>query len=384
MLEIRTAYKNIISGGKRTWLNVAVLSVTLVFMIAYNGLYDGWMEEAVRDSAEQETGDGQFWHPAYERYDVFSLQDAHGVIPNALQANSSPVLVVQGSVYPQGRMQNVLLKGIDPQQQVLKIPSEKIVAEEGVVPAMIGRRMAKSIGLDEGGQILLRWRDKNGVFDAREIMIVHVFETKVSGIDNGQIWLSLHDLQKMTGMTGEATYIVVSGKPQAKSVDGWGYKSPEFLMADLISMEQAGRIEALVIYIILLSIALLAVFDTQTLSIFRRQKEIGTLIALGMTPKNVAGLFTIEGAMYSILAILAAVVWGTPVLFLFAKTGFPLPDSFDNVGMSIGNAMYPVYKFSMIVKTIFVVVILSALISFLPAQKIARQNVVYALKGKIN
>ena len=384
MLEIRTAYKNIISGGKRTWLNVAVLSVTLVFMIAYNGLYDGWMEEAVRDSGEQEIGAGQFWHPSYERYDVFSLQDAHGVIPNALQAHSSPVLVVQGSVYPQGRMQNVLLKGIDPQQQVLKIPSAKMVAEEGVVSAMIGRRMAKSIGLDEGGQILLRWRDKNGVFDAQEVTIVHVFETKVSGIDNGQIWLPLDNLQEMTGMTGEATYIVVSGKPQMKSVDGWDYKSPEYLMADLISMEQAGRIEALVIYIILLSIALLAVFDTQTLSIFRRQKEIGTLIALGMTPKNVAGLFTIEGTMYSIFAIVVALIWGTPVLFVFAKTGFPLPDSFDNVGMLTGNAMYPVYKFSMIVKTIFVVVILSALISFLPARKIAKQNVVYALKGKIN
>ena len=51
-------------------------------------------------------------------------------------------------------------------------------------------------------------------------------------------------------------------------------------ITDLIKMKS---VSGYVLYIILMSLAMLAIFDTQVLSIFRRQKEIGTYIALGMT-----------------------------------------------------------------------------------------------------
>jgi predicted lysophospholipase L1 biosynthesis ABC-type transport system permease subunit len=51
---------------------------------------------------------------------------------------------------------------------------------------------------------------------------------------------------------------------------------------------------------------MLAIFDTQVLSVFRRQKEIGTYIALGYTRKEVVTLFTVEGSMHAVLAALLA------------------------------------------------------------------------------
>ena len=70
MLIIRTAIKNILGAGKRTWLNVFVLSFTMVIMIAFNVLIDGWVEESTIESTHWEMGDGQFWHPEYDPYDV--------------------------------------------------------------------------------------------------------------------------------------------------------------------------------------------------------------------------------------------------------------------------------------------------------------------------
>ena len=64
-----------------------------------------------------------------------------------------------------------------------------------------------------------------------------------------------------------------------------------------------------IIWGIMLLMAMLAVFDTQVLSIFRRQKEIGTYVALGMTRGQVVGLFTLEGAMHSVLAALVGAVY---------------------------------------------------------------------------
>ncbi len=390
MLIIRTAFKNILAGGKRTWLNVAVLSFSFVIMVLLNGTKDGWLDEARRDTISWETGAGQLWHPEYDRYDVFSLQEAHGTPPSEVQSfiNNgimTPVLVTQGEIYPQGRMQNVLLKGIDSDQKIINIPSKRLQGTGTEITAVIGRRTAKAANLNAGDRVMLRWRDRNGAFDAREILIADVFDTKVPGVDAGQVWLSLNDLQQMTGMPGEATYLVKSADCTLQNdMDGWMYKDLNFLMADLEAMNQGQQIESAIIFIVLLSIALLAVFDTQMLSIFRRQKEIGTYIALGMTPGRVMRLFTLEGTCYSVLAIVVGTIWGMPILAWLAKNGIKMPDMVDDMGVAFGDALYPLYRPSSVLVSIIVVVVLSALISFLPARKIAKQDVVNALKGKIN
>jgi ABC-type lipoprotein release transport system permease subunit len=386
MLILKTSFKNIIGAGKRTWLNVTVLSFTFVIMVMYNGLIDGWRQEAYRDTENWETGAGQIWHPQYDRFDVFTLQDAHASVPPELQtftANGTltPILVTQGVIYPQGRMQNVLLKGIDPNQQILAIPSQKLLQTDEMC-ALIGSRMAKSANLKRGDHVMIRWRDKNGVFDASEILIADVFNTKVPSTDAGQIWLNLRTLQKMTGMPDEATYLVKSKDcPVKTNAGGWLYKDVDYLTEDIKAMIASNRMESVVIFSILLAIALLAVFDTQTLSIFRRRKEIGTYIALGMTPKQVIRLFTLEGTSFSILAILAGFVWGTPLLLWFAETGFKMPEIEMNAVM--GDAIYPAYELPSVLTAIVLIVCLSAIISYLPARKIAKQNVVNALKGKL-
>jgi len=391
ILIFKTAFKNIIGAGRRTWLNVAVLSLTLVIMIAFMGTIDGYVEEARHATREWETREGQIWHPEYDRFDVFTLQDAHGVIPAELNecvrsGAAVPILVLQGSIFPQGRMQNILLKGIPATQRALKLPSWELKPDySDDIPAIIGRRMAQSAQLAVGDRVMLRWRDKNGVFDARNIFIAFIFDTKVPAVDAGQIWLSIDDLYEMTGMAGEATYLVRTNDCAVSSdISGWQYKNLKFLMADIDLMELHSRVEGIVIFMILLSLALLAIYDTQVLSIYRRQKEIGTYVALGMTPKTVTALFTLEGTTYSILAVLLSAVWGTPLLAWYAKVGIPVPGG-DVYGLAgIDDAMFPAYNLSSILTTIAVVIVFSALISYLPSRKIAKQNMVLALKGKIN
>lgn len=388
MLILKTAFKNIIGGGKKTWLNVFVLSFTMVLMIALIALIDGWLEESRTETINWETGGGQLWHPAYDRYDIFTLQDAHGDIPNAAkkcisEGQATPLLIMQGTIYPDGRMQSVLLKGIDPEQSVIEIPAASLADKSSdYIPAVIGRRMARSADICEGDVVMLRWRDANGVFDAREIIVAGIFDTKATGVDGGQIWVDLGDLYDMTGMHGEATMIIKSGECALnEGSGGWIYHGLDYLLADLDAMAAAAWVEVVIIFALLMALCLLAVYDTQTLSIFRRQKEIGTYIALGMTPRRVIGLFTLEGTTYSLLAVATGLVWGTPLLWLFGKYGFSMPGSFED--MMGTDTLYPVYNFSSIFGSLAIVILLSALISYLPARKIARQNVVYALKGKI-
>jgi ABC-type antimicrobial peptide transport system permease subunit len=134
----------------------------------------------------------------------------------------------------------------------------------------------------------------------------------------------------------------------------------------------------------LLIIALIAIFDTQVLSIFRRQKEIGTYIALGMTRLQVVGIFTVEGSAHSILATIVGAIYGIPLFLLIDKVGLSMNAASKATDLPIADKIFPYYSLNLILITIIIVVITATIVSYLPARKIARMKPTDALKGKLS
>ena len=198
MLIFTLSFKNLMGNGRRTWLNVSVLSLAFVVIIFFNGLLDGWNKQAKTDTIAWETGYGRLSHPLYDPYDPYSFSGAHGIpgLPEEVLTGGQTVsvLVTQASAYPNGRQVNVLLKGIDPAQSLLELPSRWLDSlPEGIrgttIPAVIGQRMARSAGLKTGDRMVIRWRDVNGTFDAREVTVAGIFKTNVPTVDAGQLWI---------------------------------------------------------------------------------------------------------------------------------------------------------------------------------------------------
>lgn len=385
-LLFKLAFKNILGMGLRTWLNVLVLSFSFIIIIFYNGMIDGWNEQAKRDSIAWQYGQGQIWQAEYDPFDPFTLSDAHAHLPT--EKGITPLLIQQGTMYPQGRMMPTLLKGIPLNQSALSLPTNELQpafssTAQADLPVMIGERMATQAKLQQGDRVLIRWRDKHGTFDAKQVVIQHIFSTSVPGVDMGQIWLPLKALQQMTGLEGEATIGVLHSQ-EAVQAEGWTYKSHKDLLSDLNFIIQSKKSSGAILYLLLLSIALLAIFDTQVLSVFRRQREIGTYIALGMTRWQVVGLFTIEGSANSILASLLGAVYGIPLLYWVSNKGIGLPEMTDQVGISVGERIYPTYSLGLIIGTLILVIGAATIVSFFPAKQIAKLNPIDALKGKLS
>ncbi|MBN1226944.1 MAG: ABC transporter permease [Deltaproteobacteria bacterium] len=390
MLELNLAYRNIKGAGLRTWLNVAVLSFIYVIIIWHQGLFSGMLKQGARAMLEDEIAGGQYWHKNFDPFDPLSFDESHGQIPKELSAlisnkKATPILFRQAAIYPEGRIQTVLLRGIDPQQSVLNIPSHNLNSSGDEVPILIGERMAKNIAAKIGDFITIRWRDVNGTFDAVEGKIVAIMKTDVAGIDKGQLWIPLQELRRMTCLPNEASIIVVdqSVSPGGEYAD-WKFKSQEFLMRDITSMVKSKRISGGILYAILLFLAMLAIFDTQVLAIFRRRKEIGTLIALGMTRRQVVTVFTLEGALHGILAIFLAALYGIPFLMYSAKTGMALPQTTEDYGFALATRLFPSYSLGLVLITILVVMSIVTIVSFMPSRKISHLNPTEALKGKIS
>lgn len=388
MFLFKTAFRGLMGNGLKAWLTIFVLSFTFVLIIFMQGLIEGWRSQAVVDITQWEVAGGQYWNNKYDPLDPFTIDSSAALIPAALQKEYNahliePILVAQGTIYPNGRMQRVILKGIRSDQELLKIPTNDFTQKGDITPIIIGANMAAQTGLKLNDLLTLRWRDSYGTFEATDVKVAAIFSIPVPSIDNGQIWLPLKTLQTMMVQPGEATLLVKSEKASIVAIDQWKFVEPYKLtksLTDAINAENTGYV---VMYFVFLMLAMIAIFDTQTLAVFRRQREIGTFVALGMTQRQVVGLFTLEGTMNAFMAILMGVIWGTPLLAYFAIKGISFGDIANTVGISMPSTMYFVYTPAMILTSFSLVLFLTAIVSYLPARKIAKMNPTDAIRGKV-
>ncbi len=389
ILAIKLAYRNLIGAGMRTWLNVFVLSFSFVIIIWLKGVMVGWDYQAKRDMKNYEIGEGQYWHENYDPHDPFTLTESFAPVPEELsdeveKGNIEPFLIIQASIYPQGRMQSVVIKGVNPDQDIFLLPTHKLDTITEEIPAIIGNMMAKSTKLGVGDRTMIRWRDANGTFDAAEIVITDVFASNVPAVEMNQIYLPLDKLRSMTLLPNQATVLTFKDPEKERgSYDQWILKTRDELTASVDKMIETKTVGQSILYFILLLLAMLAIFDTQVLSIFRRQREIGTYIALGYTRKQVVGLFTVEGTMHAVLAALVAAVYGIPFLAWQAYVGWTMPIDTSEFGMAIAQTLYPVYSIGLVVSTVLIILITTAIVSYIPARRIAKMNPTKALRGKI-
>ena len=382
------AIKNLVGAGIRTWLNVFVTSVSIFMIIFSSGMYTGMKQHAMNVSIDTEIAGGAFWHPNYDPYDPITFEDSHSITPSILtelvESNKAlEVLVSQASIYPDGRVVPVIMKGITLEQEILNIPTKEILKYEGDnIPILIGRGMSKYTKLSIGDTFIIRWMDDNRTYDAGLGEIVYVMDSDNFKIDFGHIWLPIERMQKMLSMENESTYVVFDDNINPYSADDWIKRDVKYLIRDMETIIEQDRPNAIMIYIILLSLAAMGIFNAQTLSIFRRKKEIGTLMALGMHKRKVVLLFTIEGAMNAIFAIILTVLLFGPLLYYFSIYGVPLPIDYSDMGLIIAKRLIPIYSMPLLIATALIVFLILLLVSYLPSRKISKMHPVDAIRGK--
>jgi len=384
----KLAYKNIIGAGFRTWLNIFILSLSYFVIIALQGFFLGWQEDATREMRNWDLAGGQYWQETYDPYDPFTLEESHAKIPKELKTlinkdEAIAILSTPATIYPEGRMRNIILKGIEPQQNLVELPT-KYLESEDETNCIIGSGFAKNLNVEEGDYIVLRWRDNNGAYDAIDVKVAKVFSTTVLTVESNQIWISLPVLQEMLDLPDEATIITVKDENFNQEIPGWNYRDLDFLLQDLNNMIKAKTIGSSIMYILMLFLAMLAIFDTQVLAIFRRRKEMGTMMALGLTRLKIIQLFTLEGVLHAILAIFMGAIYGIPLLNHFQKVGMQIGMDAKEWGLSgVSDALYPIYGWRLVVGTIILVLITVTIVSFIPTRKIAKLKPTDALRGKM-
>ena len=381
------ANKNFYRQGLRAFLNVLVTALSIVALIFMLSLLNGFQAQATRNLVSTDVGGGHYRVPGFDILTPTKWEDLTMPVPEVLDGllvrDKAEVLVQQGQLYPNRRLYPVQLRGIAMDQSLLNLPLAGLKSFEDkpgeVIPAVVGVKMARKAHLEKGDTVVLKWRDKGGAVDARDVLIVDVGDIVNPRIDDGVVWLRLDHLRSMTDREGEVSWVAV--REYLGQVQGFEFQGIELLMADLLAMLRQDRINSKILWGILMVLVCTSVFNTQILNIFKRQKEIGTLMALGMEPQWIVRIFTLEGVIAALWALGLAVVLGVPFFIWFQGVGFDVTH-LSEASFPVRETVYPDYQPREILVSVFIVMSLIIVSAWVPVKKITRLDPTLALRGR--
>jgi putative ABC transport system permease protein len=381
------ANKNFYRQGLRAFLNVLVTALSIIALIFMLSLLNGFQAQATRNLVSTDVGGGHYRVPGFDILTPTEWEDITMPVPDALgnllAKDKAEVLVQQGQLYPNRRLFPVQLRGIEMEQSLLNLPLAGLkpfeVKPGEMIPAVVGVKMARKAHLKKGDTVVLKWRDKGGAVDARDILIVDVGDIINPRIDDGVVWLRLDHLRSMTGREGEVSWVAV--REYLGPVQGFEFQGIEILMSDLLALLRQDRINSKILWGILMVLVCTSVFNTQILNIFKRQKEIGTLMALGMEPKRIVNIFTLEGVLGALWALVLAAVLGVPFFIWFQGVGFDVTH-LSEASFPIRETIYPDYQPREILISVSIVLALSIASAWVPVRKVTGLDPTLALRGR--
>ncbi len=385
----KIALKNLLGARLRTFLNVLVTAFSFFLILSVMAVYGGMLQHAKQVTMETEIAGGAYWHPEYDPLDPMTFEDAHSTPPAAVQTlvdekKAFPVLVSQVSIYPGGRVMPAIMKGIPPDQNIVNMPTDALTGHEEIaIPVLIGKGMASDTKMEVGDTFTIRWLDADRTYDADEGTVIYIMDTENFKLDLGHIWIPLSKAQAMLAMEGNATYVTYKkGVPPVQDRGDWIPRDINYLVQDMEAIIEADKPGAQIMNMILLALAAMGIFNAQVLSIFRRGREIGTLMAIGMTRSRVVGLFTLEGGLNAVLAAVATLIFFGPVLWYFGVYGIPLPIDYTEMGLIMAKRLMPVYTVGLVFSTTALISIIVLIVSYIPSRRIAHMKPTDALRGK--
>jgi putative ABC transport system permease protein len=382
----KLAWIQFLRQGARAWLNVAVTGLTLVTLIFMTSLLNGFQLQASKNLKSTDVGGGHYRLPGFDILSPTEWEDQTFRPPpflrNLPDTDKAEVLVLQGQLFPNRRLYPVQLRGMDLKQKLLNLPLESLSRqqdEKEYIPVIIGTRMSERSRLQKGDSAVLRWRDRLGAIDARDARIIEVADFLNPRVDDGVVWLSLDRLRTMTRREGEVTWVTVTHK--LGSDNKLEFVEPALLMSDILNLLKQDRRNAKVLWAILLFLAGTSVYNSQILNIFKRQKEIGAMMAFGMESRTIIGLYTLEGTISGFGAIFFAFIFGVPFYYWFQSVGLDISHLSAST-MPVRERIFLDFHFS---EMFWITLIMLAVVIFSawrPVQKIAGLEPTVALRGK--
>lgn len=286
-------------------------------------------------------------------------------------------------------------EGVEPGNEAalskaVRLSAGASLSEAEPAQAILGEGLARSLGVGVGDRVTLLANLPGGGVNAVEVTVAGLFHTSTKAYDDRALRLPIATARRLTRLQGFSRLMVLlpdtdAAVPAAErlraalaadpvTVKPWTELADFYNKTVDLFRRQLGFVRG-----VILALVLLTVFNAMARSVMERQREIGTMMALGARRAVVARRFVGEALVTGALGAATGVLLGAGIAYLVNRIGIPMPPPPGTAHGFTGGIEFSRGGAALAFASMLAV---SAAASFGPAMRAARLNPVDALRAE--
>jgi ABC-type lipoprotein release transport system permease subunit len=388
----------------RSGVIIAAITIGMFAGVFTCTFYKGWINQRLDAGVETEVSHIQIHHPEFgENFELknFVLEGAKivGEISQMDFVNGiSPRMVVQAMIASSETGTGVKILGIDPEMEktvtnlYTKIPDGLYF--EGVKrnPILIGKKMAEKLKVKLHSKLVVTLQDSQGHLTSEAFRVCGIYSIGNGMFEEMNVFVLKSDLARFVQLDEAISHEIVvhlkdhdqltrntetlSGEYQNLLVQSWKQMAPELGL-----LNEYGSIYIyFFIVIILLSLGF-GIVNTMLMAVMERVKEIGMLMAIGMSKFRVFWMLMLETVLLTLTGGFFGILLGVAVTQATKKTGIDLSfyaEGLEDMGYS--SLVFPVVEFEMMSVIVLLVFVTGLIASIYPARKALKYKPAEAIR----
>ena len=387
------AWRNVWRNPRRTVITLIVVSVGLWSILFFNALLNGWIQSSKDAALKLLTQDGQIHAVGFmdDPNVELLMKPPSGALLDALNGDViedwSMRISVPGVVQSEYKTLPVTFMGVDPkvEQRISTIPGDvdrgrylESVDDDGII---LGKHLVERLKTDLGRRVIIMSQNVDGTMSEWSFDVVGVFDSD-QGIEDFYIFTGLNTSREFLGLQDEVSQVVVTLPDYAElnpSIDVLKEAAPDL---DVRSWKELNLFLAMTddfmgVYIfvwlgIVFSMMAIGIVNTQLMAVFERTQEFGLLRALGMKPRRVLLMVSIESALLIGVGVIVGILLA--ILSIWAlQDGIDLTAYARAMEMvQAGSIIYVDYHPDGIVRFSLIIWLLGIFVALWPARRASK------------
>ncbi|MCW3786732.1 ABC transporter permease [Plebeiibacterium sediminum] len=401
---LKIAWRNIWRNPVRSWIVIGALIVGMYAGVFSTTFMYGWMMQRLRAGIETETSHIQIHQPGFrlaedinKYFDENQLLDKIETLPDVKSASGR--IIVSAMAASAEKATGIQIIGVDPIKDSMVVDVSKKIVEgkwfEGINrnPVVIGQKLAEQLKLKLRSKIILRFQNCKGDFTGGAFRVAGIFKTNNTGYDEANVFVQKSDLALLVNLPAGKIHEVVircadptivddvknqiDGFVENLQVESWKEISPELGYLT----ETMNAYMYVFVGIILLALGF-SIVNTMLMVVMERVHELGMLMAVGMSRKQIFSMIVFETLFLSLFGGFIGISIGVLTTKLTAQTGIDLSMWAEGLSeMGYASVIYPEYNLQMVLSVSALVIATGLISAIYPAWKALKLHPSQALQS---
>lgn len=395
MVLIKIAWRSIWRSKVRSSVVILAIAFGLLGGLFSSAWMNGMANQRVQDTFDFETGHIQIHHPDYpENEDIkYTISRADEKLTELISFEEVKAVTkrikVVGMAATANKNMGVSITGIDPvaESSVFSLYQKVNTTTGGFFDQdkrnqiVISKALATELKAKVKSKIVLTFQDYNGEITGAAFKVVGIYKTDNTPWDKLHVFVRNSDLGRVLEMPSEEAHEIVirieNFEEASRIKEDLAKVFPDLLVEDWAELSPYVRLMSgymdtmMALFMVIILGALgFGIVNTMLMVVLERTKELGMLMAIGMTRKRVFLMILFETVFLALVGAIVGEIMSILVIQYFGKTGIDLSNYAEGMEAVGYSAMtYPMLEPYRYLQITILVVITALVASIYPALK---------------